>query len=530
MCGILAIILNILKGGKRENILSPAEAGFYSLIKRGPDMGNKYVNEAGMFFFRRLAINDLTKSGMQPFIRGEIVVMCNGEIYNHNKLKQKYNIQTVSNSDCECILDLYILLGFEKMIEELEGIYAIVISDYDANILYFATDNVGVRPLFYGVTEYENIVIGSTAESLSKFNFNKNNITLMRPGIMSYNFDTSSFSFIPHKEGIHAYEFHKEQRINKLLTKAVKRQLVSDRPIGCMLSGGLDSSLICSILCKLIGASNVRTYSIGMEGSTDLKYARLMADKLGTNHTEVLFTPEEGLAVIPYVVQDLESYDITTIRASVGMWLLAKYISENTDDKVIFSGEGADEIFCGYLYFHYAPSCTDLEEESKRLVSNLYKYDVLRADRCVSSHGVELRVPFLDKKFLNFCMSIPGESRAPKDGIEKNILRKAFEDDYLPSQILWRRKEGYSDGVSSLTKSWCVYIREHVNTLISDEEYSAVSFKFPSKESYYYKKLFDSYFTNYKLDLEYWMPKWIECNGDPSGRILNIFSEKIIVT
>ena len=530
MCGILAIILNILKG-KKENIISPAEFGFYSLIKRGPDMGKKYINEAGMFFFRRLAINDLSQSGMQPFVRGGIVAMCNGEIYNYAKLKKKYNIETVSNSDCECILDLYILLGFEKMIDELDGIFAIVISDQSNNVVHFATDNVGVKPLFYGITEYDNLVIGSTAESLSKFNFNKNNITLLQPGLMSYSLETSSFSFTPHKKYTHEYLFYNiENRINKLLTKAVKRQLVSDRPIGCMLSGGLDSSLICSILCKLIGAANVRTYSIGMVGSTDLKYARIMADKMGTNHTEVLFTPEEGLAVIPYVIQDLESYDITTIRASVGMWLLSKYISENTDDKVIFSGEGADEIFCGYLYFHYAPSYTALKEESARLVNNLYKYDVLRADRCVSSHGVELRVPFLDKKFLTFCMSIPGAFKSTKDGIEKNILRKSFDNDYLPPEILWRRKEGYSDGVSSLTKSWCVYIREHVETLIPDEEFKLVSYKFPSKEAYYYKKLFDFYFTNYNLVLEYWMPRWIECNGDPSGRVLNIFSEKIIVT
>ena len=548
----------------------------------------------------------------------------------------------MSKSDCECLLELYLKLGFEKMIKELDGIFAVVISDIEKNCVYLATDRIGVRPLFYGTGTYSKaeesdglrssrltggpgsadyIVVGSTAESLSEFNL-IGGINHFKPGLLSISTDSRGSavgdreaastkgsdsrgsavgdrgdlfggisydlttckpqtvinSYTPnntppddsrgsavgdlkeaacdplhgradtrteggdreaYKESPRNFGFI-EKRINKLLLKAVRKQIISDRPIGCMLSGGLDSSLICSILCKILGPKNVRTYSIGMNGSTDLRYAKFLAENLGTIHTEVYFTPEDGLSAIPFVIKDLETYDITTIRASVGMWLLSKYISENTKDKVIFSGEGADELFCGYLYFHYAPSDKSLEEESYRLVENLYKYDVLRADRSVSSHGIELRVPFLDNKLVDFCLSIPGSYKKPINGIEKYILRKSFDRGaassfggdygYLPSEILWRRKEGYSDGVSSLEKSWFEYIKEHVENIISDSEFAPFSTIFPSKESYYYKKIYDTYFPNYKQNLEYWMPKWVECNGDPSGRKVEVFSKNIVIT
>ena len=651
MCGILAILW--INKNKNKYIYTEANAGYTSLIKRGPDMGRQYENEAGLFFFRRLAINDLSDSAMQPFIKNGVVVMCNGEIYNSDKLKKKYNINTFSKSDCECLLELYLKLGFEKMIKELDGIFAVVISDTSTRRVYLATDRIGVRPLFYGTGNYSKaddayadyIVIGSTAESLSEFNL-ISGINHFKPGILSIStdreaassggdlgdlfnkvisYDLTTFkpqtfinSYTPNntppkdpersevtldyraarssdgdrpplsppseavkqatrvpggpilgpkeeaaprsptaplpeggrwlKRSLPEAETEGggppvttsgfiEKRINKLLLKAVRKQIISDRPIECMLSGGLDSSLICSILCKILGPKNVRTYSIGMNGSTDLRYAKFLAENLGTIHTEVYFTPEDGLSAIPFVIKDLETYDITTIRASVGMWLLSKYISENTKDRVIFSGEGADELFCGYLYFHYAPSDKSLEEESYRLVENLYKYDVLRADRSVSSHGIELRVPFLDNKLVDFCLSIPGSYKKPINGIEKYILRKSFDlpsfagdCGYLPSEILWRRKEGYSDGVSSLEKSWFEYIKEHVENIISDSEFTPFSTIFPSKESYYYKKVYDTYFPNYKQNLEYWMPKWVECNGDPSGRKVEVFSKNIVIT
>ena len=300
---------------------------------------------------------------------------------------------------------------------------------------------------------------------------------------------------------------------------------MSERPIGCLLSGGLDSSLITSILCNLLGSENVRTYSIGMTGSEDLKQAQKVATYLGTKHTEVLFTPEEGFNAIPDVIRDLESYDITTIRASVGMWLLAKYISEKSDDIVLYSGEGADELFCGYLYFHYAPTSYELGEESRRLIKELYLYDVLRADRCISSHGLELRVPFLDPRLTELCQSLESNMIKPFNGIEKYLLRSAFDnEEYLPDSILWRRKDGMSDGISGDSgKKWFEQIQEFVELKISDEEFEPFKTLFPSKESYYYKKLFDELFPTYQPVFKYWLPKWIDCKGDPSGRLLTVF-------
>jgi asparagine synthase (glutamine-hydrolysing) len=262
-----------------------------------------------------------------------------------------------------------------------------------------------------------------------------------------------------------------------------------------------------------------------MEGSIDLRYAKEVSNFLGTVHTEVLFTAEEGIACIPEVIRDIESYDITTIRASVGMWMLARYISKNTDDIVILSGEGSDELFCGYLYFHYAPTMDELEVESCRLIDRMYEYDVLRADRSVSSHGLELRVPFLDKNMVKLCLSIPSENKAPRDKIEKHLLRTSFIDSFLPDSVLWRRKDGMSDGVSGLEKKWYEHIREYVDTIVTDEEYEPYMNRFPSKEAYYYKKIYDEYFPTYQPVYEYWLPKWVDHGGDPSGRILTVFNE-----
>jgi asparagine synthase (glutamine-hydrolysing) len=263
-----------------------------------------------------------------------------------------------------------------------------------------------------------------------------------------------------------------------------------------------------------------------MKGSQDLKHARLVADYLGTKHTEVLFTPKQGFDVIPDVIRDLESYDITTIRASVAMWLLAKHISSSSTDVVLLSGEGADELFCGYLYFHYAPSPDKLAKESSRLLHQLYLYDVLRADRCISSHGLELRVPFLDKEMVKLCMSLSGELREPRGKIEKFLLRSSFTHGYLPKEVLWRRKDGMSDGVSGDSgKKWFEQIQEFVEDKVSDAVFMKNKNKFPSKEAYYYRLIYNDLFPTYQPEYDYWLPKWVDCGGDPSGRVLEVFNE-----
>jgi asparagine synthase (glutamine-hydrolysing) len=256
-----------------------------------------------------------------------------------------------------------------------------------------------------------------------------------------------------------------------------------------------------------------------MSCSTDLKYAKKVAEYLGTDHTEVIFTVEDAINAIPNVIYDIESYDITTVRASIGMWLLCKYISENTDDKVIFSGEGSDELLCGYLYFHYAPTPRDCKLESKRLLSNLYKYDVLRADRCVSSHGLELRVPFLDQDVVNFGLSLPDTLIQPIKNIEKYLLRESFKSNYLPDDVLWRKKEAFSDGVSGEKKSLSTHIQEYATYHVYNDNNTNSYF-----EGQWYKEIFYDMFPAWNNIIEYWLPKWVNCNGDPSARVLNIYN------
>jgi asparagine synthase (glutamine-hydrolysing) len=524
MCGIFAILYS-----KRNN--SDIKVNVETLTKRGPDRTKEIVDVDKIFHlvFHRLCINDVSENGDQPFTnKGEsIFVMCNGEIFNYQALVKKYNLELSSQSDCEIILRLYEKKLINKeTIKEFNGDFAFLIYDKFQNKVILSRDRIGVRPLFYGFTKDNDFVVSSEIKAMSMCD----EIHHVLPGTITTYFQEKGRNVNNelYFEVLNRITYSKPcQNLRNLLINSVKLRLLSDRPIGCLLSGGLDSSIVSSILCKLLGPKNVRTYSIGMEGSLDLLYAKKVADFLGTKHTEVLFTPEEGLKAIPEVIYHLESYDITTIRASVGMYLLGKYISENTNDKVIFSGEGSDEILCGYLYFHYAPTPRYAHEESLRLISELYKYDVLRADRCISSHGLELRVPFLDPNVVNFCTTIHGELKAPNGRIEKEILRDQFRGD-LPDEVLWRRKDGFSDGVSSKTKSWYEYIKEFVEKEVGNEEFLNSNSKEVSKEAYYYKKIYNYFFPYYPKPIDYyWMPKWIKGidQSNPSGRILKVFEE-----
>lgn len=514
MCGILSVFC---KKKATDELVSKIKQGFMLIKSRGPDRGQiHYDDNYNVLGFHRLCINDMSSLGDQPMVskNSSAVLMCNGEIYNHKELQKEYGIICQSTSDCEIILKLYEKIGFEETVRRLDGVFAIVL--IDKNNVHIARDRVGVRPLFSGVTKDGDIAVASIAKALQGF---CNNIEPFAPGLLSFNkydiknvLNHKKYTFIP------KIVTDPQTDLKLTLIDAVKKRLLTDRPIGCLLSGGLDSSLIASILCRFMDPKDVRTYSIGMEGSLDLKYASDVASFLGTNHTQVVFTPEEGLSAIPEVVEALESYDITTVRASVPMYLLSKYIKEHTEDRVIFSGEGSDELMCGYLYFHFAPSDKELEEESWRLVNDLYKYDVLRADRTVSVHGLELRVPFLDRNFLQLAMSLTGKQKMPINKYEKFTLRYAFKDgDYLPNNVLWRRKDGLSDGCSSLENPWYQYIQEHANNLVSDEEFKKSSHM--SKEAMWYKKLFDSYFPVYQPNMYMWMPKWTNCT-DPSGRLV----------
>lgn len=513
MCGIIAVFCD-----KNPSVTLEIINAHQKLSDRGPDSGNLIIKNNTFLGFRRLAINDMSENGDQPISSCVGVttasLMCNGEIYNHKELEKEFKIECKSSSDCEVIIKLYEKIGFVETVKRLDGDFAIVLLDGD--MVHLARDRVGVRPLFMGWTRDGDFAVASVAKSLLSF---CTGVKQLPPSIVSYNRKTRTFTAEKYEYNIYAIsEIDQYSIIRDTLISSVKKRLMSDRPIGCLLSGGLDSSLVASILCRFLGANNVRTYSIGMAGSSDLKYAQIVADYLGTHHTEVIFTPEEGIQAIPSVIEALESYDITTIRASVGMHLLSKYIKENTSDRVILSGEGSDELLCGYLYFHNAPTPLNAYMESARLIDELYKYDVLRADRTVSVHGLELRVPFLDRDFLDVSLSLTGNQKIPLQGYEKYVLRKAFEDSYLPEEVLWRRKTAFSDGVSPTSKSWYEIIQDYVETVVDNDVWETNKNKFPSKEAFWYKTIFDNYFPTFEKPIDYyWMPKWTNAT-DPSAR------------
>jgi asparagine synthase (glutamine-hydrolysing) len=534
MCGIIAVFKNNPSTCDKEII-----EGFNLLDKRGPDSSKCIDNDKEFLGFKRLSINDLSSLGDQPMIYEDrlsnrhTVLICNGEIYNYLELAKEYDLKCISRSDCEVILKLYIKFGIEKTLSLLYGVFAFIIRDTttDGTVAYIARDRIGIRPLFIGKTIDNNTAFASEAKALNTYCFQVKQIepsTYITINMSDPNeLVTTKYYYLPDRVGT---SFSYDELKTRLETAVYKRLECCDRAVGCLLSGGLDSSIIASIICKseYYKTKKLNTYSVGMDGSEDLKYAKIVAEYLGTNHTEVIFTAKEGINAIPKVIFALESYDITTIRASVGMYLLCKYISENTNDRVIFSGEGSDELLCGYLYFHNAPSSDELFDESLRLVKNLYLYDVLRGDRCVSSNGLELRVPFLDQYFSEYCLRIPGELKAPQNGIEKYILRLAFETE-LPSEIVWRTKAAFSDAVSGPEKKWYEHIQQFVDTKISDEKFNDFSSRFPNKEAYYYWRIFNDFFYGFKNPVpEYWMPKWSsEANGNPSATVLNIYNDKI---
>ena len=539
MCGIFFLKSKVMGTTHRmgwNGIINSVEL----LKTRGPDRTEIRIFESQVLGFCRLAINSISKIGDQPFCLvvdhdRRVSLIMNGEIYNHKKIQKKYKFPNTTGSDCEVMLHLYLKFGITSIIDQLDGVFAFTLIDGDN--VYFGRDAIGVRPLYFrnrGV----DIVIASTPLSLEGFSgFEK---TRQVPAGSYYHFHNQ------HLDLVNWYQiprvnldtdFNWQTNIRKVLVNATKKRLLSDRPIGCLLSGGLDSSLIASIISRLMAPRKLQTFSIGFnENATDILAARKVAKFLQTEHHEIILPMEKAFEAIPEVVLATGTYDITTIRASVGMYLICQWISQNTDIKVLFSGEGSDEIFCGYLYFHYAPTNEILEEESRRLVSELPYFDVLRSDRTVSCHGLELRVPFLDKQFLKMALGLPGELRHPKNVMEKYILRKSFEKDdsgnpYIPEEILWRRKEGFSDGVGSVENPWYVRIQENVKEEFSEtdlERARELGLCEPvTPESVYYFKMYHNYYKETEAPIpHHWMPKWQDTN-DPSGRIIPAFSENV---
>lgn len=619
MCGIF---FGIDSKNEKEEIKEIIN-DIYKTKERGPDntiiKNEKYNNEEIIMGFHRLAINGLDNISDQPMILKkykDITLMCNGEIYNYKDITKKENIKLETNSDCEIITHLYKKYDINETIKRLDGVYAFVIMDKEKEKIYYSRDNIGVRPLYYIKTK-EKMYISSDMNNLIRIaTENKIEIKHVLPNkyyiydmktkeleIKEKEFNLEKIKQKKIDEKLKEYiekkynENYKEKiknnnidlsdneiyenfitlllpicsNIRVLLFKAVyKRIILLDKNVkfGCLLSGGLDSSLIISIINTLLLAikeekikninditdnlinqlcikyydnkglkekyksPDYNCFTIGMENSTDIKYSKLVVEHLKLNHKIYNVTNTELLNNIPNTIKNITSYDITSIRASNPNFLMCKYINENYDIKVLFSGEGSDELTGGYLYLKNSPTNNDFNNECLSLLKNLYLFDVLRSDRCISNNNLEARVPFLDLDFIQYYLTIPSCLRNPKFlSCEKFLLRYSFSYlNLLPFDVLWRTKEAFSDGVSSTSNSWFNIIQSHIDNIISDNDLHYYSSLYPnlnifSKEQVYYLNIFNSFFPNQTGILPfYWLPKWSN-SLDPSARTLSIYND-----
>ena len=514
-------------------------SGFERIQYRGPDNTTQRNIHDIFMVFHRLAIMDVSSAGNQPLSVAafpHLTLMCNGEIYNYRSLMDRYGFLMESESDCEVILHMVEALGIQRTVAELDGVFAFVLYDSTERVMHIARDAIGVRPCFWGLDQHRALYVASEAKAIDQF---VTNVEPFPPGMTiswSARDRTVRHSMMFHSHRYPTLEVSSESellpQIQHRLTDAVRKRMMSHREIGCLLSGGLDSSLIAALVARL-SPQPIQTFSIGLAGSVDLKYARLVAKHIGSVHHEVELTEKQFLQAIPEVIYNIESYDTTTVRASVGNYLVSKYIRERSDCKVIFNGDGADEVCVGYLYNINAPQLNDLQREAVRLVRELHYFDVLRSDRSISSNGLEARTPFLDPNFVNFYMSIPPRYKRFDSGkMEKHLLRQSFaETGLLPQSVLWRRKCAFSDGVSMQKKSWHRIIQEFIDPQITDEEFqrakSTMAHCPPQlKESLYYRWIFESLFhpSAHRLIPHFWLPRWTDV-VDPSARELSEYVE-----
>ena len=582
MCGIFALL-----NYEQKHSFEFAKQQFEKGKARGPD--NSVFQKVGRklaFGFHRLAINGLNPESNQPLVKGDITLICNGEIYNYKELyalmrsvdkDSSTPVVPKTQSDCEVILWLYERYGIEQTLQMLDGVFAFVLLDQRHHLgeptLYVARDPYGVRPLYmmqnnatvesYSCYPYHNYssnesTIGFSSELKMIAGFaldnNQTKYAQFEPGTYSkYVFSDkvcSEWNSIQTNIVYHHtafcntferdigknYHFAITRGIQKYLVRAVeKRCSTTDRPIACLLSGGLDSSLIAALVNdyhKYNNLPTLETYSIGLAESTDLKYARLVANHLGTKHTEVILTEQEFCDAIPDVIQAIESYDTTTVRASIGNYLLGKYIAKHSEAKVIFNGDGADELMGGYLYMRNAPDAIEFDRECRRLLKDIHTFDVLRSDKCISSHGLEPRTPFLDREWTQFYLSIsPSIRRGDENRIEKHLVRHAFSkdqwnSDLLPEEVLMRKKEAFSDGVSGEERSLYQILQEYCaenQSLFVSRTYAKCSPK--TVEQSYYRSVFESFYPKMGEVIPYfWMPKYVDAT-DASARTLATYEK-----
>ena len=590
MCGIFALLNN-----KYSNDITEKE--FMKGKFRGPEFSKLDYSFLKMTLgFHRLAINGLNNESNQPLVINDIVLICNGEIYNYSQLYKEMNITPITGSDCEVIIHLYITYGIEQTLKMLDGVFSFILYDNRLssdlqNKLYVARDPFGVRPLyylknnnidynyniynnFYGFASdlkcleffYNDILINKKSKDIkieqftpgtySIFNLSNkvsSNWEVLKENI-PYFIPTFSYSLsIVNDTEKYLYLYQIYKNISNYLINAVnKRCLTTERPIACLLSGGLDSSLIAALVTDFYKINNLETpletYSIGLADSEDLKYARIVADYIGSKHTEIIVTEEEMFQIIPEVINAIESYDTTTVRASIGNYLLGKYIATHSSAKVIFNGDGSDELFGGYLYMNKCPDDIEFDKETRRLLRDIHMFDVQRSDKSISSNGLEPRTPFLDKTFVNYILSIPASFRNHKNNsnlghlgninnlgnIEKYLLRSCFsiknfknfnEKQILPDEILWRKKEAFSDGVSSHGRSLYQILQEQIAIQLNEVEKTDTFLASIETEKYYYKKIFEERLPQCSHILPYfWMPKYTDAI-DPSARTLGFYEK-----
>ncbi|WP_370227587.1 asparagine synthase B [Mesoflavibacter sp.] len=506
MCGIVcAFDLKQKSEDLRPQILEMSKI----IRHRGPDWSGIYSDDKAILAHERLAIVD-PASGKQPLFSPDkkLVLAANGEIYNHRELRKqfdgKYNFQT--ESDCEVILALYKEKGVD-FVDEMNGIFGFAIYDVEKDEYFIARDHMGIIPLYIGWDQNGTFYVASELKALEGI---CTKIELFPPGhymsskdgefVKWWNRDWRDYDKVKDNETSIA-------KVKEALEAAVKRQLMSDVPYGVLLSGGLDSSVTSAIAKKYAQLRiesddkqaawypQLHSFSVGLEGSPDLAAAQKVADHIGTVHHEIKFTIQEGLDAIKDVIYNIETYDITTIRSSTPMYLMARVI-KSMGIKMVLSGEGADEIFGGYLYFHKAPNAKEFHEETVRKIDKLHMYDCLRANKSLAAWGIEGRVPFLDKEFMDVAMSLnPQDKMINGERMEKWIIRKAFED-MLPESVAWRQKEQFSDGVGY---SWIDTLKEVVEREVSDEQMENAKYRFPiqtpqNKEEFYYRSIFEEHF------------------------------------
>lgn len=525
MCGFLVV-------GSEEFDLQVFNDALDKAAYRGPDYQHISIDHGMTWGFNRLSIMDLSTNGNQPFVYKDCVLVCNGEIYNYPDLKKKlsteYNFK--SGSDCEVLIPLYDKYGIEITCKFLDAEFALVLYDTKTKKLMAARDPMGIRPMFYGYSKHEHqICFASEAKSLSAL---CDDIMPFPPGHYYLDGQFICYQDLSNPQTIHDDDLETIARqLKDKLEAAVEKRFMSDVPIGYLLSGGLDSSLVCAIGQRL-SDKPIRTFAIGMESDPiDLKYAKQVADYLGTEHTEVIMTKEDLYDHLKEVIYHLETFDITTIRASMAMYILCQYIHENTDIKVIMTGEVSDELF-GYKYTDFAPDAKSFQEEASKRIKELYMYDVLRADRCISAHALEGRVPFADKSFVEYAMSIDPAKKMNIYNKGKYLLRHAFEGlGYLPDAILFREKAAFSDAVGH---SMVDYLKALAEEKYSDEDILKAKDKYSycppfTKESLMYRDIFESFFPgNAQWIKDFWMPNknWENCDvNDPSARVLKNYGD-----